>query len=108
MSSDGRCLTRGALITALQYSITALQHHSISALCDTWQLIQHAAPSCVAGNESHAGQVFCCVGALALAGALQHVDRDLLSWWCTLTAVLAILIGRVASAQCFSTPTMFA
>jgi hypothetical protein len=25
--------------------------------------------------------VFCCVGALAIAGALHHVDRDLLGWW---------------------------
>ena len=33
------------------------------------------------GSESHAGQVFCCVGALAIAGALHHVDADLLGWW---------------------------
>lgn len=25
--------------------------------------------------------VFCCVGALALVGALHHVDKDLLGWW---------------------------
>lgn len=25
--------------------------------------------------------VFCCVGALAIAGALHHVDKDLLGWW---------------------------
>ncbi len=35
-----------------------------------------------AGYESHAGQVFCCVGALAIADALHLVDRDLLCWWC--------------------------
>lgn len=34
-----------------------------------------------AGNESHAGQVFTCVAALAIADSLQHVDQDLLSWW---------------------------
>ena len=33
------------------------------------------------GNESHAGQVFTCVAALAIADSLQHVDQDLLSWW---------------------------
>ena len=31
--------------------------------------------------ESHAGQVFCCVGALLIAGAIDRVDRDLLGWW---------------------------
>uniref|UniRef100_A0A0D9X9N8 Geranylgeranyl transferase type II subunit beta n=1 Tax=Leersia perrieri TaxID=77586 RepID=A0A0D9X9N8_9ORYZ len=25
--------------------------------------------------------VFCCVGALAITGALHHIDRDLLGWW---------------------------
>lgn len=34
-----------------------------------------------AGNESHAGQVFTCVAALAIVDGLQHVDQDLLSWW---------------------------
>lgn len=33
------------------------------------------------GSESHAGQIFCCVSALAIADALHHVDTDLLSWW---------------------------
>ncbi|MCO5614026.1 hypothetical protein L7F22_068306 [Adiantum nelumboides] len=36
---------------------------------------------CTPGGESHAGQIFCCVGALAIAGALHHVDTDLLGWW---------------------------
>ncbi len=35
----------------------------------------------VPGAESHAGQIFCCVGALSIAGALDHVDVDLLGWW---------------------------
>ncbi len=35
----------------------------------------------VPGAESHAGQIFCCVAALSIAGALDAVDRDLLSWW---------------------------
>ena len=35
-----------------------------------------------AGNESHAGQVFTCVAALAIAGRLDLVDADLLGWWC--------------------------
>lgn len=36
---------------------------------------------CIPGAESHAGQVFCCVGALAIGNALHHVDADLLGWW---------------------------
>jgi prenyltransferase beta subunit len=35
----------------------------------------------IPGAESHAGQIFCCVGALSIAGALEHVDEDLLGWW---------------------------
>ena len=33
------------------------------------------------GDESHAGQVFVCVGALAIAGALDRLDAPLLAWW---------------------------
>eukprot|EP00740_Mantoniella_antarctica_P025618 CAMPEP_0198683586 /NCGR_PEP_ID=MMETSP1468-20131203/10862_1 /TAXON_ID=1461545 /ORGANISM="Mantoniella sp, Strain CCMP1436" /LENGTH=315 /DNA_ID=CAMNT_0044427711 /DNA_START=1 /DNA_END=948 /DNA_ORIENTATION=- len=36
---------------------------------------------CTPGGESHAGQIFTCVGALAIGGGLQHVDADLLGWW---------------------------
>ena len=36
---------------------------------------------CVPGGESHAGQVFTCVGALAIAGALDSCQTDLLGWW---------------------------
>lgn len=36
---------------------------------------------CSPGGESHAGQVFTCVGALALAGALGRADGDLVAWW---------------------------
>jgi geranylgeranyl transferase type-2 subunit beta len=35
----------------------------------------------VPGAESHAGQIFCCVGALSIAKALHVVDADLLGWW---------------------------
>lgn len=35
----------------------------------------------VPGAESHAGQIFCCVGALSIAGALSAVDENLLGWW---------------------------
>ena len=39
----------------------------------------------VPGAESHAGQIFCCVGALSLAGALHKLEEndtaDLLAWW---------------------------
>jgi len=36
---------------------------------------------CVPGAESHAGQIFCCVGALAIGGALDLLDAELLGWW---------------------------
>lgn len=38
----------------------------------------------VIGAESHAGQVFCCVGALSIAQSLDLLERDgtdLLGWW---------------------------
>ena len=35
----------------------------------------------VPGAESHAGQIFCCVGALSIAGGLDRVNADLLGWW---------------------------
>lgn len=36
---------------------------------------------CMPGAESHAGQVFTCVGALSIAGRLDLVDAPLLGWW---------------------------
>ncbi|KAL3776259.1 hypothetical protein ACHAW5_003852 [Stephanodiscus triporus] len=43
---------------------------------------------CVPGAESHAGQVFCCIGALSIAHSLHLLnegrdgcDADLLAWW---------------------------
>ncbi|KAL7557591.1 hypothetical protein ACA910_011824 [Epithemia clementina (nom. ined.)] len=39
---------------------------------------------CVVGAESHAGQVFCCIGALAIACSLHRLGEDgvdLLGWW---------------------------
>jgi len=36
---------------------------------------------CVPGAESHAGQIFCCVGALSIGNRLDLLDADLLSWW---------------------------
>jgi geranylgeranyl transferase type-2 subunit beta len=35
----------------------------------------------VPGAESHAGQIFCCVGALSIANSLHLVDENLLGWW---------------------------
>jgi geranylgeranyl transferase type-2 subunit beta len=35
----------------------------------------------IPGAESHAGQTFCCVGALSIVSALDRIDRDLLGWW---------------------------
>ncbi|XP_016651570.1 PREDICTED: geranylgeranyl transferase type-2 subunit beta-like [Prunus mume] len=36
---------------------------------------------CTPGAESHAGQIFCCVGAFGITGSLHHIDKDLLGWW---------------------------
>lgn len=36
---------------------------------------------CVPGSESHAGQVFTCMGALAIGHALHEADEQLLGWW---------------------------
>ncbi|KAG9286586.1 hypothetical protein G9A89_005354 [Geosiphon pyriformis] len=33
------------------------------------------------GAESHAGQIFCCVAALAIVNSLHLVNADLLGWW---------------------------
>lgn len=33
------------------------------------------------GGESHAAQVYVCVGTLTILGGLQHVDADQLGWW---------------------------
>ena len=45
---------------------------TLSCVC-LWFVLQ--------GAESHAGQIFCCVGALSIGNALHHVDADLLGWW---------------------------
>ncbi|CAF1697161.1 unnamed protein product [Brassica napus] len=44
---------------------------------------------CTPGAESHAAQIFCCVGALAITGSLHHVCY---SWW-VLSSL--IMIDRV-------------
>lgn len=33
------------------------------------------------GSESHSGQIYCCVGALAIAGRLEDIDRDRTAEW---------------------------
>jgi geranylgeranyl transferase type-2 subunit beta len=33
------------------------------------------------GGESHSAQVYVCVGALTILGALHHVDVEQLGWW---------------------------
>ncbi|KAI8622056.1 terpenoid cyclases/protein prenyltransferase alpha-alpha toroid [Chytriomyces sp. MP71] len=35
----------------------------------------------VPGAESHSGQIFCCVGALAILNRLDLVETDKLGWW---------------------------
>jgi geranylgeranyl transferase type-2 subunit beta len=41
----------------------------------------------VPGMESHTGQVFCCVGALAIAGCLDRIDADDLGRWCAVSMI---------------------
>lgn len=36
---------------------------------------------CRPGSESHSGQIYCCLGALAIVGCLRRVDQDSLGWW---------------------------
>jgi geranylgeranyl transferase type-2 subunit beta len=38
---------------------------------------QKVTPKC----ESHGGQIFCCVGSLAIANSLDKIDADKLCWW---------------------------
>lgn len=52
-----------------------------------------------AGAESHAGQVFVCVAALAIADSLHLLDRDLLSWWCAPVRTAAALLARSGKAD---------
>lgn len=33
------------------------------------------------GAESHAGQIFCCIGALSIANRLGDIDADRVAWW---------------------------
>ena len=37
--------------------------------------------SVLPGGESHSGQIFCCIGALAILKQLHLLDIDLLCWW---------------------------
>ncbi|KAL9190092.1 hypothetical protein ACHAXT_007303 [Thalassiosira profunda] len=64
------------------------------ALIDTRKAVQYIIScrnfdggfGCVPGAESHAGQVFCCIGALSIAHSLHLLNEsggssDLLAWW---------------------------
>ena len=54
---------------------------------------------CTPGAESHAGQVFCCVGALAIGNALHHVDADLLGWWLCERQVRQLWMGQPTACR---------
>ncbi len=59
----------------------------------------------VPGAESHAGQIFCCLGALAIGNALHHVDSGVLGWWlCERQLPTGGLNGRPEKKQdvCYS------
>lgn len=36
---------------------------------------------CRPGSESHAGQIYCCTGFLAITDQLHQINVDLLGWW---------------------------
>lgn len=79
------CHARTSMAALATRQVSARQHMVATAgqlalHQEGWCKQFYDRPVC-AGNESHAGQVFCCVGALALAGALEQLDRDLLAWW---------------------------
>ncbi|SLM33925.1 type ii protein geranylgeranyltransferase beta subunit [Lasallia pustulata] len=70
-------------------ALNALSLLQLTALVDVPKAIAHV-QACAnvdggygvsPGAESHAGQVFTCVGALALAGRLDLVDKDRLGAW---------------------------
>lgn len=46
--------------------------HRVSVSSSTWKYVT---------AHIYLYLVFTCVNALAIAGALHHVDRDLLGWW---------------------------
>jgi geranylgeranyl transferase type-2 subunit beta len=45
--------------------------------CQNWDGGFGVTPSA----ESHAGQIFCCIGALSIAQRLHEIDRDRVAWW---------------------------
>ncbi len=77
-----------APIVVMTASLLLLSHWRKCGLSHPVLRSTHKSFGDAAGNESHAGQVFTCVGALALAGALEHVDADLLSWWCGFALII--------------------
>ncbi|XP_023213376.1 geranylgeranyl transferase type-2 subunit beta-like [Centruroides sculpturatus] len=36
---------------------------------------------CRPGSETHAGQIYCCLGTLSILGHLHQVNSNLLGWW---------------------------
>ena len=72
---------------------TDKQHHAVIDVCKAVRYIMSCRNfdggfGCVPGAESHAGQVFCCIGALSIAHSLHLLsstvdgcDADLLAWW---------------------------
>jgi len=59
----------------------------------------------IPGAESHAGQIFCAVGALAIGNAMHHVDSGVLGWWlCERQLPMGGLNGRPEKLQdvCYS------
>lgn len=109
-SAPAECCSQGAVIAGLQDRATgsfagdkwgetdsrflygalnALSLLHLTSLVDVAKAVAHV-QACAnfdggygvsPGAESHAGQVFTCVGALAIAGRLDLVDKDRLGGW---------------------------
>jgi|AntAceMinimDraft_5_1070358.scaffolds.fasta_scaffold422128_1 hypothetical protein len=48
---------------------------------DIWPWLERVQAASPPLRPQPEGQIFTCVGALAIGGGLQHVDADLLGWW---------------------------
>ena len=74
--SLGKCF-HPVVVACLQDRVDVTKGNEFIASCRNFDGGFGATP----GDESHAGQIFTAVGALAIGGGLHHVDHDLLGWW---------------------------
>ena len=72
---------------------------------DKWGSEAGPEPRCCCRAVCALWAVFCCVGALAIVDALEHVDQDLLGWWlCERQLPIGGLNGRPEKLEdvCYS------